>query len=384
MRLASSLRKANPVRTPQELSVRGRAELRRLVGADNVPESPGRMTARRAPSRVILPKTGSPRQTSDPSRAPRRPRRTLWLAPSLAAVLLVASVSVFLGLSDRSPVTSYAFAETVTATVMPAEVAPVPLGTSIIFEIPYPSLAGQAQSYVVKRTWLSIEDVYWAGWTQIPSNLTFILQTVADDIGYYHAENWPYDKVFQMVIIGPGSSRCQGGEVPDVAASVDQIMVDTWFYLCAFALAQASPSQYSPPVMDALTMTQVGFAASGGPSTTAVEVYGTTQDPDRLIDVLEQFDLGMNGKWVSLPDGYKDWGEVTVPMGSCGGSLAYPFPYAGEDFAPGSYCAFAPDAESAVTLDVRDDGTCVIQSGEDLLSVVGITLNPDGTCTYTP
>ena len=363
MKLTSSLRNANPVRTPTELSVRGRAELRRLVGSD-----------------VILPE-------ASPQRRPalsRRPRRTLWLAPSLAALLLVVGVSAFLSLSNRSPVTSYAFADTVTATVMPPEVVPVPVGTSLIFEIPYPTIAGQAQTYLVKRTWLSVEDVYWAGWTQIPSNLTFTLQTVLDDIGYYRAENWPYPKAFEMMIIGPASSKCQGGEIPYADVSVDQIMADTWFSLCAFALAQASPSHYSPPAMDTLTMLQVGFSASQGPSTTAVEISSTTQDPDRLIGVLEQFDLGMNGKWVSLPEGYEDWAEVSHPLGSCGGSLAYPFPYAGENFAPGSYCAFGPDGETSVTLDVLDDGTCVIRRGQDLLPVVGITLNPDGTCTYNP
>ena len=351
MKLTASLKRANPVRTPAELSTRGRAELRHLVGS--VPEQV------------------------------RRPRRTLWLAPSLAAVLLVAGVSAW-ALSDRSSLTSYAFADTVTATVMPAEVAPIPVGTSLIFEIPYPKMAGQAQSYIVKRTWLSVEDVYWAGWTQIPSNLTFTLQTVADDIGYYRAENWPYDKVFEMLIVGPGSSKCQGGDVPYADASVDQIMADTWFYLCAFALAQASPSHYSPPAMDTLAMMQVGFSASEGPSTTAVEIFGTTQDPDHLIDILEQFDLGMNGKWVSLPEGYQEWAEVSHPMGSCGGSLAYPFPYAGEDFAPGAYCAFGPDGETSVALDVLDNGTCVIHYGEALLPVVGIIVNSDGTCTYNP
>ena len=358
MKLTSLLKNANPVRTPTELSVRGRAELRQLVGSDTVLES-----------------------VQEPV---RRPRRTLWLAPSLAAVVLVAGVTAFLGLSDRSPVTSYAFADTVTATVMPPEVTPVPVGTSLIFEIPFPEIAGQAQTYVVKRVWMSVEDVYWAGWTQIPSNLTFTLQTVVDDIGYYRAENWPYDKVFEMLIVGPGSSKCQGGDVPYADASVDQIMADTWFSLCAFALAQASPGHYSPPEMDTLTMMQVGFSSSEGPSTTAVEIFGTTQDPDRLIDVLEQFDLGMNGKWVSLPTGYQDWAEVTHPLGSCGGTLASTFPYAGEDFLPGTYCAFGPDGEASFALDVLDDGTCVIRTGADLLPTVGITLNPDGTCTYTP
>jgi len=356
MRLTSQLRNANPVQTPSEISVRGRAELRGLVGTPVV-------------------EAHSPQ---------RRPRRTLWLAPSLAAVVIIAGVTAFLGLSDRSPMTSYAFAETVTATVMPPEIAPVPLGTSLIFEIPYPEMAGQAQTYVVKRTWLSVDDVYWAGWTHIPGNLTFTLHAVADDVGYYQAENWPYDKVFEMMIVGPGSSRCQGGEVPYADVNPGQIMADTWFYLCAFALSQASPSHYPPPVMDTLTLMQVGFATSEGPSTTAVEIYGTTQDPDHLIDILEQFDLGMNGKWVSLPAGYEDWDLVSMPMGSCGGSLEYPFPYAGEDFAPGSYCSFTPGGEDAVTFDVLDDGICVIHTGEDLLPVVGITLNPDGTCTYTP
>ena len=372
MRLTPLLTRINPVRTPSELSVRGRTDLRRLVGADNVPES-RRNTARGALSDVIGQDSHRP-----------RPRRVAWLAPSLAAVLLVAGVSAFLGLSDRSPVTPYAFAETITATVMPAEVTPIPLGTSIIFTIPYPQTPGQAQTYVVKRTWLSVDDVYWAGWTQIPGNLTFTLRVIADDIGYYRAENWPYDKVFEMRIIGPGSSRCAGGDVPYADASFDQIMADTLFSLCAFALAQASPSTYTLPAMDTLTMIQGGWVAPDGLGTTAVEIFGATQNPDLLIGVLEQFDLGMNGRWVSLPAGYEQWDQVFVPMGSCGGSLAFPFPYAGEDFSPGSYCAFAPDGVSAVTFDVRDDGTCVVKSGGDVASAAGITLNHDGTCTYTP
>ena len=372
MKLSSMVRNANPVRTPTELSVTGRAELRRIVGG----------SATQTSSPVILPQAGSPPAVTPPVRP--RPRRTLWLAPSLAAIILVTGVCGFLTLSDRSPLTSYAFADTITATVMPAEVTPIPLGTSVVFEIPYPTMPGQAQTYVVKRTWLSVDEVYWAGWTQIPSDLTFTLQTVTDDIGYYRAENWPYDKVFQMLIVGPGSSRCQGGDIPYADASFEQIMADTWFFLCDFVLAQASPGTYPPPAMDALTMIQGGWSAPDGLGSTAVEIYGNTQNPDLLISILEQFDLGMNGRWVSLPQGYESWDQVFVPMGSCGGSLAFPFPYAGQNFDPGSYCAFAPDGVSAVTFDVHDDGTCVFKSGEDLISTVGITLNPDRTCTYNP
>ena len=380
MRLSSLLMNANPVRTPKELSPQGRADLRRIMGTPTTT----RVTAA-VPTPVILPQAGSPHQPPAVTRTPRpRSRRTLWLAPSLAAAVLVAGVTAFLGLSDRSPVTSYAFADTVTATVMPPEVAPIPLGTSLIFEVPYPEIPGQAQTYLVKRTWLSVDDVYWAGWTQIPSNLTFALQTVSDDIGYYRAVNWPYPKVFQMLIIGPDSSKCQGGDVPYADASFDQIMASTWFSLCAFVLSQASPGTYSPPAMDTLTMIQGGWSAPDGLGSTAVEIFGSTQDPDHLIDILEEFNLGMNGKWVSLPAEYEEWDQVGVPIGSCGGSLDYPFPYPGEDFAPGAYCAVAPGTTDTIAFDVLDNGTCVIQSGADLAPLVGLTLNPDGTCTYLP
>lgn len=355
MRLTSALKRANPIQTPPELSVRARAELRALVGPENVPDSPP--------------------GESHPARSPRRVR---WLAPGAAALLAVAGIGI--GLSSHST-TPYAFAETVTAAVMPGEVAPIPLGTSLIFEIPYPRAAGQPQAYAMRRVWLSVDAAYWAGWTQIPSNLTFTLQNVTDDIGFYQAENWPYDKVYEMVIVGPGSSRCGGGDLPyDI--DFDEIMASTQIYLCAFALAQASPD-YSPPPIDSLQMIQGGWSVPDGVGTIAVEISGTTNDPDRFLSVLKGFELGMNGRWVSVPEGYEDWAQVATPVDPCPGGSTSPLPQPGGTFAAGLYC-FLPQGGDAVSIGVRDDGTCVVKAGEGHLSEVGVKLDSDGTCSYNP
>ena len=349
MRLTTSLKKANPFETPHEISSRARAELRGFGG--------------------------------EPSH--RRLPRARWLAPSLVVVLVLAGVG--LGLSrHESP---YAFADEITATVMPSQITPIPLGTSLIFDIPYSSSSGMPETHAVRRAWLASDggaSVRWTGWTQIPDTITFTLQVTADDIGFYHAENWPFEQIYQVVIVGPGSSRCQGGEFPDVDVPGDTIMAQTRIFLCDYALAKASPDYYDLPELDKLQIYNGGYSAPVG--SIQVEIYGVTRDSEHLIAQLKQFELGAEG-WLSVPEEYANWAQqetaqITLPQGPCGGP-ATPLPEPGL-LDPGFYCFAVPDREEGVAIGVRGDGGCVVKRGEEFLSLVGITLNQDETCAYTP
>ena len=234
MRLTNLLKKANPVQ-PTAMSPRGRSELRALVGEDNVPIVDAQTTTEL-----------------------RRSRRTVrWLAPIAAAVLVVAGVSAGLFFSDRPDLTSYAFADTITATVMPGEVTPVPLGTSIIIDMPYPAEPGQPVKHDIRRIWLAVGNQFSAtwGWTQVPGSLTFALQQVVDGTGVYQAQNWPYDKPYDLIVYGPQSPSCTmvptNVPQPDPGSSIV-----TYFLLCApdqlnqNALASSASDDWSPAPSD--------------------------------------------------------------------------------------------------------------------------------------
>jgi len=482
MRLTSSLKRANPVERSSELSARGRAELRNLVGADEVP----------VVDRVVG--------------QPGRPIR--WLVPSLAAVVVVAGLGLAMSLSGRATIVPYAFADTVTAMVMPGEVTPIPVGTSLIFDVPYPAVPGQPVTHVVDRVWIAVNDQipsHW-GWTDIPDNLTFSLTGTSDGIGYYRADNWPFDKNYEVLIVGPDSGICAGTADtywPFALVDQTQTMAVTTFYLCGelpdgkvitpeASSSQPSdgssdpgpsdqPSSYSGLSYDQVSLRQdlwapaqtvtvvvgpavcsadgisfthtsgdetsgtvtwtvnsggeapvgpsqpptatvetsepatdvptdgtswptdatsasPGFvvyttpdSALAGPSTTTVEVAGLTQDPDTMIALLKQFELGQDGYWADLPAGYDSWrAQRAVAPGwwlsvSCADSTDSPV--GDGQLAPGAYVFPVADYPGdSIVVAVDQAGQCTVTSdmAPGYLSEAGVTLNDDGTCSYQP
>ena len=375
MKLTQLMKQANPVPTTDELSARGRAELRALVGADTLPLT--------TTTRTEVIRTSSPIRT-DRFRTPVR-----WLAPALAALLTLAGVGVGVVLSGRSNVglVPYAFADTVTATIMDGQITPIPLGASLIFDIPFPESPGHPQVDKVVRVWLAAGDGVWThwGWVDVPDSLTFRLRTTADGVGFYQAENWPYDQIYELAIIGSQSSKCSGGGLPyDLPASAK--MASTSIYMCDFGMAMTATPTDSRTLRpyDEFEIAFRGWGSESKWGTMTTEISAITEDPATTIARIQQFEMGADGYWAELPEGYEGWSSwsMGLPTGPCGIAVT-PLPTPGQ-LSPGSYCFAVPNSDEGVFIGVTDSQTCFIKMGEDHLNEVRVTHNEDGTCSYTP
>jgi hypothetical protein len=287
-----------------------------------------------------------------------------------------------------------AFAETVTATVMPGQVAPVSLGTSLVFDMAYPEAPGEPGLHLVKRLWMRGIDE--RQWSDLPTDVTFVLQTSADGVGYYLAENWPFDKGYQLVVVQPDSPSCHGDGMPSGAAEEPTLMISTMLRLCQ------RPSSLATPGLTPVTVDS-GFAFTGtgwSTVTDAIEISATTTDPVTVLDQVRQFSFGSDGRLVAAPAGYDDWLhrlDTQAFMGdySCGSGDAQPIP---DPPAPGTVLTHGSwgfpslantkptktNEDIVVGVWVDEDGVCTVKEGADRLDQAGITLGADGACSYTP
>ncbi len=387
MRLTTQLKRSNPVATPAAPSPQARVRFRAMLAASD-PGGAGRTTGTH--------------QADEASPSPARPRLK-WpvsrrLAPILAATTVVAGIGLGFGLqwNQGAP---YAFADTVTATVLPGQITPQTLGTSLMFDIPYPDSARRETTHIVERVWMHISDeqttATW-NWTTFPDSLVFRLQKVVDDIGFYLAEDWPFEKAYRLVIVAPGSSTCLGGDPPDDGANPEDLMMESGFNLCAFPSAEATP-RLPTPEMEEIIFQHSGYSSSSL-MTHTITLRAVTTQPSRLIEQMRQFNLRANGTWESVPAGYENWthrldmqaylGDDCDQTDDCA-LLSPPDPGVLEHGAYGFALPSTPAdkatlADAVVGIWVNEDQTCVIKAGMEYLDEVGITLNPDGSCTYNP
>ncbi|MCL2317090.1 MAG: hypothetical protein FWC46_08425, partial [Actinomycetia bacterium] len=128
MTLVSQLREANPVIAPAGLSERANADLRTILGTDDVP----------------VPR--SPR----PGRA-----RWRWLVLGLAAALVAGGITVGVTLPGRHTTALPAWAGPITATVVSGTISPVAYGVSMTFDFPLPEQIGRPGLHLVERIWIN-------------------------------------------------------------------------------------------------------------------------------------------------------------------------------------------------------------------------------------
>ncbi|MDR0849233.1 MAG: hypothetical protein LBN10_09420 [Propionibacteriaceae bacterium] len=352
MTIASRIRQANPVETPA-LSPRGRAELRVLAGSDNVPE----VSMAKAPIR-----SGHARRT------------VRWLAPVAAATLVIAGVTAGMTLSghDVGPALApYVFADEIEAPVVSSEVSPERFGTSIIVDIPFAPVSGTAPMHLVQRIWF-LSD---AGWVDVPENLVFRLNDVSYGVATYQAENWPFGGSHRIIVAGPDSSFCAPSESETGAGeyfSGGEFRVDgdtlelssiTGYSLCGKRGSSEPLIEVSTTDLD-----------TGSSSSSTVAANGVTTNPDAIISLMKQFELGSDGQWVSVPAGYESWRDIHI-FASAGGP-------AGQTLSAGKLTIHQGGGWT-VTVIVDEDGQCTITAGEEYLAKAGVQLNGDGTCSYT-
>ncbi|MDR2930977.1 MAG: hypothetical protein LBV06_08765 [Propionibacteriaceae bacterium] len=377
------------------LSDRARAELLSLVGDPELTDQ-------------------TPRTTNAPrTRLARAPR---WLAPGLAAVLTVGGFGFAMTMSSDD-FTPYAFADTLTATTIPGAITPIAQGTSLIFDLPYPTRPDQASTHIVERAWLAFADhttsTTW-GWEQVPDTVTFTLREVTDGVGYYEAGDWALDGAYRLIVAGPDSSQCAShrladsldlttfihGEAPTVTVDdPNTVGATTQFLLCDLETAGAAASWPTSPYDLAMNQTIAATGQDGSSAgLTTVEIAALTQDPAATIAQLKQFELGVDGQWISLPSGYEGWAtdplnQVSIqinPEPEQAGAVGSKTANGDSTTVSGS----APDPDQAHTITISTNGTyyqladgrtCRVPDNTDLTDrePTNVTTDRDGNCQFT-
>jgi hypothetical protein len=277
---------------------------------------------------------------------------------------------------------------------MPGQVTSLSLGTSLVFDMAYPEAPGEPDLHLVKRLWM--RAIKERQWSDMPTDVTFALQASTDGVGYYLAENWPFDKDYQLVVVQPDSPFCRGGDPLPGGAEEPTLMISTTLRLCQRPTSLATPG-LTPVTVDAGFM----FTGTGWSTVTdAIEISATTTDPATALDQVKQFNFGSDGQLITAPAGHEDWLhrlDTQAHMGddSCGSGDAQPLP---APPAPGTVLTYGAwgfpsltntnlsktSGDIVVGISVDEDGVCTVKEGVDMLDEAGITLAADGTCSYTP
>lgn len=348
MDITSRLRKANPVGQPT-MTPRGRAELRALVGPDNVPE----MTSEK------------------PTASPSLHRKGVWLAPIAAATLVIGGVAAGMTLSsdDGGPVLApYVFADEIYGPVVSSEVSPERYGTSIIVDIPLAPVGGKPAPHLVQRIWFVSDDA----WVDVPDNLTLRLTGVTDGVGTYAAKNWPFQVSYTVAFVGPESSLCTADESdtgPGTQFSASSQSDDgsqgpnanTTYYLCDGSMLDSGDPAYISSDM---------FSGDSDATTFSAELM--TTDPDAAITHLKELELSPDGLGGSVHsrDGY--WPEFNWDFPG--------IPQPGQPLSQAEYSETTSEWEVVLVVDER--GQCTITKGVEYFDKTNYQLNDDGTCSY--